>query len=1608
MDMRIALIAACGAIAPLGSVGSEPVRAWEEALEVPTYEMGAPDRNPVFVTRRSYQGAEAPVYPYPMWDAVGDRRVSKAYRAVYLENRYVQICVLPEIGGRVFSARDKTSGYDFLYRQHVIKPALIGMVGAWISGGIEWNIPHHHRASTFMPVDCSFAREPDGSAVVRVGELELRHRMRWVVELRLRPDSSCVEQTVRLVNRTPSANSFLFFANIAVHANADYQVIFPPDCRWVTNHGKREFARWPVSGSIYNGIDFRKGVDVSWWRNHTSPISMFAWGSGMDFVGGYDHGRGAGFVHVADRHTSPGKKFFTWGGGESGRAWDRALTDSDGPYIELMAGSYSDNQPDYSWIKPYQTKVAETFWYPVGGIGGAKNANRDAAVNLEVAGGVAKIGVAVTAERPDLTVTLAGSAGALFEKKASAGPGRPFVAECGVPEGVGGLTLRVIQGQLELISYAAVEDSAGEAPETVRPPDRPESIQGIEDVYQAGLRLEQLHSAALDPEDYYREVLRRDPGHARANTAMGIRAWQRCLHPDAERYLGVATARPTALYLAPRDGEPHYYLGLVLRAQGKDREAWAAFERAAWDAGWESAARYQLAEMSSARGDHGGAEAQLDRALSGNSMHVKALVLKAAVLRRSGRAKEATCLLERAAALDPLDPWLACERALAEGTAPAVKGDGPQASLEAATDYMGAGMWEDAAAVLAAAGGKAATDPMVLYTLGFCLERLGRPDAAIDRYGAAAEASPDYVFPFRRESFDVLLRARERNPRDHRAAYYLGNLYMLHGQRERAVAQWEDSRTLNPAFALVHRNLALAYAGRPKGMPAAVESMEAAVDRDPSEPRFCLEMDQLYEAANVPAEKRLAFLEAHHGVVARRDDALSREIALLVEVGRLDRAMELIAGRQFHIWEGGGRTAVHNSYSEAHMILGRRHFEAKRYPEALREFELALEYPENLGMGRPVRGERLPETYYAIGLTREAMGDRGAAAESFGMAVATGPADLAPKRPAATDEPEIYYYAARALERLGRAREAAGVYAGLVEAGKAQLADHVPMYFFASFGHPQSEEARFAQAHYVIGLGLLGLNRGGEAREAFGRALELDPGHGAAKRQMKTSAEGSGAADAAPILTPKPKPEPRINGARVFGVRPGRPILYTIAATGDRPMRFSAEGLPAGATLDAAKGRIGGSVAERGTYRVMIRAENARGRAERELRLVVGDDICLTPLLGCNTYGGWGARVTEANVRAAAEAMVRLGLIDHGWQYVNIDDGWQGERGGKHNAIQPNEKFGDLRALCAHIHGLGLKAGIYSTPWVTSYEGFAGGSSDDPRGAWQRPARPKDGYFYGRYFFETNDARQWAEWGFDYAKYDWGIDSAEVARRMADALAACDRDIVLELSNSLPINLARDCVSLAQLSRTTGDLVDLWDRSQMDASLSKWAVGIREVMLAHDAYAPFQRPGHWNHACNLRVGLLGGWRKQPLTPSRLTPDEQYSHISLWCLWGSPMIIGTPIERLDEFTLGLLTNDEVLEVNQDPLGKQAVRIVLPGGGEALCKELEDGTRAVGLFNVGADPATVSLKWADLGIAGPQRVRDLWRQRNLGIFNDGFGVKVAPHGVMLLRVFAADGR
>lgn len=486
------------------------------------------------------------------------------------------------------------------------------------------------------------------------------------------------------------------------------------------------------------------------------------------------------------------------------------------------------------------------------------------------------------------------------------------------------------------------------------------------------------------------------------------------------------------------------------------------------------------------------------------------------------------------------------------------------------------------------------------------------------------------------------------------------------------------------------------------------------------------------------------------------------------------------------------------------------------------------------------------------------------------------------------------------------------------------------------------------------------------------------------------------------ILTPKPGPKPKINSAKVFGVRPGSPVQYTIAATGDKPMTFAVKRLPVGVKFDAATGRLSGAVAKEGTYRITLSARNSLGTATKELRLVVGKEISLTPLMGCNTYGGWGPFVNEKNIRDAADALVRTGLINHGYSFVNIDDGWQGKRGGKYNAIQPNEKFSDMAALSKYVHDKGLKMGIYSTPWTSSYEGFIGGSSDKENGDWTRPNPPRSGIGkFGKHVFYEQDAKQYADWGIDYLKFDWKIDSAFRVQGIRNALDKTGRDFILEISNEGKLKDAPVMTPIANMTRTTDDIIDVWENHQLDSHITKWAMSVRDIWRNHVKWQQYNRPGHWNMPCPLRVGFLGGWDLKPLRPTRLTPNEQYSHISLWALWSAPLIIGCPPERLDEFTLSLLTNDEVIEIDQDPLGQQAKELTIKQG-EALIKNMEDGSIAIGLFNTDSVRREIGVTWKEAGLQGGYFIRDVWQQKDRGKSVEGYSATVPPHGVVLIRI------
>lgn len=1086
------------------------VKVWEEPLTLPTYRLDPPDVNPRFYTNESYQGAQKRIYPYAMLDGVTGIREEKTYKALYLENEYVKLCILPEIGGRLWYATDKTNGYEIFYRQHVVKPALIGMLGAWVSGGIEWCVFHHHRNTTQMPVDYALAENKDGSKTIWFGETERRHRMKWLIGVTLRPGSSAIDVTVKLFNRTEYPNSILYWANVAVHVNDDYQILFPPSVTAATYHSKNDFAHWPIANERYRGVDY-KGVDLSWWKNHPEPVSFFAWDLQEDFMGGYDHGKQAGVVHVGDHHVVCGAKLWEWSPGPTGRAWDKILTDSDGPYAELMVGAWSDNQPDYSWIQPHEVKTFTQTWYPIRDIGGLKKANHQAAVNLEVTeDGKAKLGFNATAKYEKARAVLSKGGTKLSEETITIAPDKPYKTEAALPPGTKATdlvaTLATRSGDV-LISYQPVQIvSDPNLPEPVKPPAAPKDIKTVEELYLTGLRVEQIYNPRVNPFDYYEEALRRDPNDVRTNTIVGINYNRRMMYEKAEEHLRRAAARLTAEYTRTRDGEALYHLAVALRAQGKLDEAYDLFYRASWDYAFRSPSYYQLAELSCRKGEFDKAMEQIECSLATNAEDTRSLVFKAAIHTRRDEPKQAVAILAKVLDEDPLDFLAANELATAygkansRGRAEATLRDletkmqrNLQAYLELTTDYVNWGFWDDARDVLTRAARDktdlAGRSPLVYYYLAFIHEHKGDSTLADGFYGQAGRMPSDYCFPFRAETATVLRAAIAHNPTDAKAHYYLGNL-LYENQPEKAIECWERSAAIDGAFAMAHRNLGWAYYRTKSDVPKAIASYERAVACNGQDARLLTELDELYELGNVDPAKRLAMFESHHAVAAQRNDSQLREIMTLVLGGRYDDAIDALAKGQFHVREGGGE--IRDVYVDAHLLRGLARLKAGDAKEALADFLAATEYPENLSVGRSQNDPRAAQFDYYAGCAYEAMGQGEKAKECY--AKAAGDADGGGRRGGFRSS-DMRFYRAMSLKKLGRDDEATTEFDELIKSGTDRLTRGEEADFFAKFGEQQTRQVQQASAHYTIGLGHLGKGDAKSARAEFEAAAKLNVSH---------------------------------------------------------------------------------------------------------------------------------------------------------------------------------------------------------------------------------------------------------------------------------------------------------------------------------------------------------------------------------------------------------------------------------------------------------------------------------------------------------------------------------
>jgi tetratricopeptide (TPR) repeat protein len=1082
------------------------VQAWEQDVVIPTYPVPDPDPNPMFIEKRVYQGSSGKVYPNPFTDHIAERKVDKTYKAVFLENEYVRLMMLPELGGRIHVGFDKTNQYDFFYRQRVIKPALVGLLGPWISGGVEFNWPQHHRPSTFMPVQHSIEEHADGSRTVWLSEHEPMNRMKGMVGICLSPGKSIIEAKVRLYNRTPFIQTFLWWANVGVHVHDQYQSFFPPDVTYVADHARRAMSSFPIARNYYYGVDYTEGVDLTWYKNIPVPTSYMVTQSRYDFFGGYDHARRAGVVHVADHHIAPGKKQWTWGNAEFGYAWDRELTDEDGPYIELMAGVYTDNQPDFSFVQPFETRTFSQFWYPIQEIGPAKNANRHMALNLELDGRQIKIGICAAECFDGARIVLYADDTPVVERVVNVRPGQPALVEHVLDRAYAesSLLVRVLsEAGEEIIHYQPEDRKESALPGPATEPPAAADIATSEELYLTGLHLQQYRHATRYPQQYWEEALRRDPGDSRSNNAMGLLRMRSGEFARAEAHFRLAVDRLTRRNANPLDGEPHYNLGLSLLFQNRLEEACAAFYKAVWSRPWQAPGYYALAQIDSLRGKFDSALDHLDRSLAGDAQNLKARNLKTALLRIGGRTTEAAALASETSAKDRLDFWSRNESHLlrpAEDELFELMGGDAQTCLDMAFDYAGAGLWQDAISLIERfllwKGGRGAVHPMLLYALGYFRAMTGDAAAALECYRKGSGAPSAWCFPARLEEMIVLEAAIAANPEDPRAPYYLGNLLYDKHRYEEAVRAWERACELDPGFSIPWRNLGMAAYNVRHDPEKARACYRRAFAANPGDARLLYELDQLEKRLCAPPSERLRQLEAHPELVQLRDDLVIELVTLHNQTGRSAKALEKLASRNFHPWEGG-EGLVSGQYVAAHLLLGRDLLESAQPAAALAHFEAARHYPHNLGEGKHLLTRETDLDYFA-GMAHAQAGQN-PEARAYWERAATSPA---------TND-SAACYKALALRALDRKRDARDLLEHIIEWAIDQLNAEAKIDYFATslpnflLFEDDLQKRRRVDCLYLIGLAQFGLDRCEEAASRFRDVLALDINHLWAQQELQ-------------------------------------------------------------------------------------------------------------------------------------------------------------------------------------------------------------------------------------------------------------------------------------------------------------------------------------------------------------------------------------------------------------------------------------------------------------------------------------------------------------------------
>jgi tetratricopeptide (TPR) repeat protein len=1047
-----------------------------------------------------YQGSSGTVYPYPVVEKIEDKKKDKIYKAVFLENEYIKVMILPELGGRVQMAYDKIKQRHFIYYNQVIKPALVGLTGPWISGGIEFNWPQHHRPSTFLAVDHTIENNADGSVTVWVSENEKMFHQKGMAGFTLHPGKAYLEIKGKLYNPTPVPQTFLWWANPAVAVNEHYQSVFPPDVHAVFDHGKRDVSTFPIATGTYYKVDYSAGVDISNYKNIPVPTSYMAINSEFNFVGGYENDTQAGVLHVANHHISPGKKQWTWGNGDFGKAWDRNLTDEDGPYIELMAGVYTDNQPDFSWMQPYEEKTFTQYFLPYRKLGVVKNASQDLLMNLEKEGDKAIVKIFATSLQKNAKIVLEG----YFEETLDLSPEQVFEREILVGDvSVSNLKLIVYSKKgRELLSIKSEKQEAKPIPEAAKAAFSPEETPTCEQLYLTGLHLEQYRHATYKATDYYQEALKRDPSDVRNNNAMGLWLLRRGKFAESEKYFLAAIDTQLQRNPNPYDGEPHYNLGLALQYQGKNKEAYNAFYKSCWNAAMQDAGYFGCAQISCIQDNLTDALYEIDKSLTRNWHNHKARTLKTAILRKLGREKEALALIEESLKIDLFNFGCRFEDYLISNSAATLEEMNKLMRGEihnyevVALDYIAAGMYDEAVLLLENGAEICKTTPMTYYYIGWALG-LANKDCK-KALEIAASHTPEYCFPNRLEAVLALEFAQKMNPNDSKAPYYLGNLWYDKRQYPEAITCWEKSTKIDNTFPTVLRNLSLAYFNKLQLEEKAVEYLEKAFLLDTTDSRILMELDQLYKRLCRPHSDRIAFLQKHIDLVQQRDDIYLEYATLCNHLGDFTKAIELIDNHIFHPWEGG-EGKVPAQYQLARIELAKQFLAKQDFTKAIQLLEECLLYPHNLGEGK-LSGAQENDFHYWLGCAYESLGQMEEALKFWELAKEGN------TEPAAAifyndQKPDKIFYQGLALLKLGRNNEARQRFDSLIAFGEKHLDETIKLDYFA-VSLPDlliwDDDLTFRNkihCHYMIGLGNYGMGNISKAKTNLLEAARMDLNH---------------------------------------------------------------------------------------------------------------------------------------------------------------------------------------------------------------------------------------------------------------------------------------------------------------------------------------------------------------------------------------------------------------------------------------------------------------------------------------------------------------------------------